>query len=268
LIFRFKKPKVIFITQNGIQKGLFAAASKFKIPVIEVQHGVIDEGHLSYNYSKNIDYTGNKISLPSYFFTFSDFWGKDLFYAVKEIVNMGNSYFSLQNEIEISKIERGLLVVSSDIFGENLKELIVDFSQKYNLPIFFKLHPNQYFQKEYYQDEFKDYNNVEVYTNNKTVYELLGLSSAALVIQSTALYEALHMKRLGIILRKQTYARHGHIFENSNVYLIDNANELFDALNNNYREDDSGKNLFFEEFKNEKFLNFMKKIEYQKFKTE
>ncbi len=262
LIFRLKKPKVIFINQNGIQKGLFAAATKFKIPVIEVQHGIIDEGHLSYNYSKNIDYSGRKISLPSYFFTFSEFWAKDLYYPVNETINMGNSYFSLQNEIEIKNIVNGLLVASSDIFGENLKDLIIEFTQKYKFPIYFKLHPNQYFQKEYFQEVFKDYNNVEVFTNNKTIYELLEISNAVLVIQSTALYEALHMNRLGIILRKQTYTRHSHLFENSNVYLIDNANELYDALNNNYRVDDSGKNLFFEEFKNEKFLNFMKKIEY------
>lgn len=263
LIFRFKKPKVIFITQNGIQKGLFAAAKKFKIPVIEVQHGIIDEGHLSYNYCKNIDYSGNKISLPSYFFTFSEFWAKDLYYPVNEIINIGNSYYSSQNEIDLKKSEKGLLVASSDIFGENLKELVIDFSLKYKLPIYFKLHPNQYFQKEYFQDEFKEFDNVAVFTNNKTVYELLELSCAVLVIQSTVIYEALHMKKIGIILKKQTYTRHNHLTGNPNVFLIDNSNDLFDALNNNYREDDSGKYLFFEEFKNENFLNFMKKIECQ-----
>jgi hypothetical protein len=256
-IFRFKKPKAIFITQNGIQKGLFAAADKFNIPVIEVQHGIIDYGHLSYNYNKNINYEGGRVFLPSYFFTFSDFWKREIYYPVKDILTMGNSYFyNTINKIKPSNKQKGILVASSDVFGEQLKELVIDFSKKHKIPIYFKLHPNQFFQKGYYKEIFKEFGNVQVFTNEKSIYELIELSCAVLVIQSTALYEALHLKRIGVIFKRQTYTRHQHLFGDKNVYLIDDSDELHNVIKNQFQENYQNEFIYFNDFDSMKFINF------------
>jgi hypothetical protein len=261
LIFRLKRPKVVFITQNGIQKGLFAAAGRFNIPVIEVQHGIIDEGHLSYNYSREIDYNSSQVYLPSYFFTFSNFWAKDLYYPVKEIKVMGNTFFSSALiKVPDKNTEKGLLVASSDVFGNNLKDLVIDFSRHNKIPVYFKLHPNQIFEKDYYIEQFKDFSNVKVYTNDKTIYELLKMSKAVLVIQSTAIYEALHSKKMGIILKRQTYRRHEHLFGQPNIYLIDNSKDLSKVLENNYVEAASPDFTFFDDFNKDGFSAFMNRL--------
>lgn len=257
-LFKLKKPKIIFITQNGIQKGLFAAANKFNIPVIEVQHGIIDKGHLIYNYNRKINYDGGRVFLPKYFFTFSEFWNKEIFYPVKEILAMGNSYYyNTINRIKPSNTQKGILVASSDVFGEQLKELVIDLSRKNKIPIYFKLHPNQFYQKDYYKDNLKEFPNVEVFTDEKNLFELIDISNAVLVIQSTAVYEALHFKRIGIIFKKQTYMRHQHLFNDKNVYLINNSDELNDVVNYEFEEDNSNEFVYFNNFDKLKYSKFI-----------
>lgn len=264
-LFILKRPKVIFITQNGIQKGLFAAGKNRNIPIVEVQHGIIDEAHLAYSYSKNIDYKNNQIYLPTYFFTFSDFWKKNLYLPINEIISMGNTYFfNAQNNNLITRENKninGLLVASSDVFGENLKDIVIDFvTIKKDIPVYFKLHPNQFLEKQYYVEKFSKFENVIVYTNEKSIYELLEQSKAVLVIQSTALYEAYHLKKIGFIYKKQTFRRHYHVFDLPNINLINNANEIAEAYDEEFVVDDLNENLFFKNFDSHKFNQFINSL--------
>lgn len=260
-VFKMKKPRAIFITQNGIQKGLFAAAKSLGIPVIEVQHGIIDEGHISYSYSPDISYTAMQLYLPTYFFSFSDFWTKSIFYPVKQTLAVGNSFFySTKDKIDNSKNKVGILVASSDVFGSDLKNLVLDFSKFNTQPVYFKLHPNQFFEKEYYVEQFKDCKNVQVITNEKSIYELLEISKAILLIQSTALYEALYLKRIGVIYKRQSYIRHEHVFDKRNVYLVDNAKELSLAIEKEYLEEEASYLSFFDNFDQKRFSEFMSQL--------
>jgi hypothetical protein len=262
IVLKIKKPLIIFITQNGVQKGLFFAAKKCNVPIVEVQHGIIDEGHLAYNYNTDIQYKEDQIYLPTYFFTFSDFWIKKLYFPVKEILSIGNSFFfnSQKNQI-IEAQNEGLLIASSDIFGENLRKITVDFANKNpQTPVCFKLHPNQFSEKQYYIDQFSAFQNVKVFSNEKSIYELLEISRAILIIQSTALYEAYHLKKTCIIYKKQTYRRHSHVFGLPNIYLVDNEDELFEAYNRNFVDDNLYKNLFFTDFDTTKFVQFVDKL--------
>lgn len=263
IVFKLKKPKIIFVTQNGIQKGLFAAAKRYNIPTVEVQHGIIDEGHLAYNYSKEIEYREGQLILPTYFFSFSSFWTNDLFFPVKEIVSVGNNYFYNQTEEKNTlKVEvDGLLVASSGVFGENLKNLTLELAQRTSeVPLYFKLHPSQFCDKEYYINAFEKFNNVSVYTNEKSIGDLLQISKAILVIQSTALYEAYHVKKTGIIYKKQTYKRNRHVFDLPNIFLANNADEVIVALENRFVEQEKYRDLFFKKFDLNLFNEFVKKI--------
>jgi hypothetical protein len=260
ILFKIKKPKAVFITQNGIQKGLFAAGKRYNIPIVEVQHGIIDDAHLAYSYSKKNNYKENQLYLPTYFFSFSEFWTKDLNFPVKEIIAMGNSYFynTQINNKKGAKDKKGLLVASSDVFGEDLKNIILDFVNiNKTIPVYFKLHPNQFSEKKYYLDQFVNNDNVKVYTNENSIYELLEISNAILVIQSTALYEAYHLKKKGFIYKKQTFQRHQHVFDLPNIFLIDNANEITEVFSTDFIFDEMSKNLFFKNFDSLKFNQFV-----------
>ncbi len=118
------------------------------------------------------------------------------------------------------------------------------------------MHPNQFIEKQYYIDQFSSFENVKVYTNESSIYELLAISNAILVIQSTALYEAYHLNKKAFIYKKQTYYRHKHVFGLPNIYLIDNANEIAEAYNNEFVLDTRSQNLFFKNFDSLKFNQF------------
>lgn len=262
LLLQRQKPKAVFVTQSGFQKALFKAAADLNIPLIEVQHGIIDEGHIAYNYSREIRYYENQLYLPAYYFTFSDFWTENLYLPSVAVVPMGNTAFYTSGRSDVSQIRvkqgKGLLVASSDIFGHDLSLLISKFVEKKSqTPVYFKLHPNQFSEVKIYQDKFAAYNNVKVITTEQSIYDLIAVSEAVLAIQSTAVYEALHLGRKAIIYRRNTFYRHEHIFRQPNVHLVDDEVGLEAALNAQqlpYTETD---NVFFKPFDQERFNNYV-----------
>jgi hypothetical protein len=260
ILFKLKSPKIIFLSQSGSQKALFLAAKKNIIPVVEVQHGVINAGHMLYSYSNKINYKSDQIYLPTYFFVFSEFWKKQVYYPVKKIMCMGNSFFyELPSKvIGTSVIKDGLTVASANIYGVNLKKIVIELaSQNSVIPIYFKLHPNQYSEKEDLIADFLPFKNVYVFSSEKSMDELIALSKAVLVIQSTALYESLHRKRIGIIYKKQSYEEHNHVFGNPNVFLVDSAKQVIEAMNHSFVEDAVFDDLFFKDFDHKLFEQFI-----------
>ena len=259
-LLKLKKPKIIFVTQNGLQKGLFKAAKKNHIHLVEVQHGLINENHLAYNYNKNITYKADQIHLPDYFFIFSEFWTRNIYYPVNRILEIGNSF--LFNSFKIKSKKNGLLVVSADIYADNLKKITIDLVKKnYDKPIYFKLHPNQFNEKDYFTKEFSSYKNIHVISFEKNINELLKLSKATLVINSTVIYETLQNKNIGIIYKKKSFFEHSNIFNNPNVYLVDNATDLMNVLSKSTYKILSHNDLFFKDFDNKLFNSFIKNLD-------
>lgn len=263
LIFKIKSPKIIFVTQNGIQKALFSAAKQNNIPLVEVQHGRISD-HIVYSYSDKIDYRPFQIHIPTYLFVFSTFWKEQIYYPVKQVLEIGNSFFydgeSLKNVN--TKTKEGLVVVSNNVFGPDLKNLIIEMcsSQNIDTPVYFKLHPNQFSEKKLYQSFFLNFDNVKVIASELNMSELLSISKAVLVINSTTVYEALHRQKVVTIYKKQTYLSHKDVFDNPNVYLVSAVEDLIVAINNNYKEFSGSKHVFFKDFDDNLFNNFMNDI--------
>ena len=73
-ILKRHKVEEIFMTQNGIQKGLIKAAKELNIKFFEFQHGVVYKNHLAYNYPTEC--LNEKVYLPNTIFSFSPFWSR------------------------------------------------------------------------------------------------------------------------------------------------------------------------------------------------
>jgi len=244
--------KRIFLTQNGVQKGLIATARTLGIPVYEFQHGIIDKGQLVYNYPAVVKQDSN-ISIPDCFFTFSDFWTRDLNFPAKKIVPVGNNSFAKSSLSANTPVQDNVLtVVSSDYFGQRLAVLIEEFVREQpNVKLFFKLHPNQYSEVSWYRDSFSKVGNIEVVTNEYTIPELLAKSKGVLLIQSTAAYEALQAGRAVYILAESTYYRQDHIFDCKNVHLIYNVSDLKREWMQPLQQEET---VFFNQFDSRLFL--------------
>lgn len=252
-----KKHKVekIFMTQNGIQKGLIKAAKELNIKIFEFQHGVVYENHLAYNYPSEC--LNEKVYLPNTIFSFSPFWFQDVFLPNVKIVPIGNDF--LYKSIKFSSLtkpKKGLLIISTSVFGKKLLNFIKNdaFQKKtQNIPIFFKLHPNQFDEKEYYIESLREFENIEVISNEFSVNDLIGECDTIFTIISTTVYEALQSERRVILLKEFPYEDHKHIFDRKNLHLVDTVEDFISALNTEIVTD---KNVtFFAPFDKEAFLN-------------
>lgn len=250
-------PNAIFVVQNGIQKGMFAAAKKFNIPLIELQHGFIGYVHSAYSYPKAIK-NGEIKTLPEYFLSFSDFWTKDFNYPVKKIVEIGNTIYS--NKISKNKIIYELTIIFADVYTSILINFVDDLIlNKFNHKICLKLHPNQYNDVEYIRKKYSKYSNIDIIYIEKQISEVLSISSAIMVIQSTCAYEALNNGIKVFILKKMDYGTHQNIFNDPNVVLIDSCNQIIQEMKKPTINDYNKVN-YFKKFEIKKFTNFIEDL--------
>ena len=233
----FKKYKIekVFICQNGIQKGLFRAGKELGVKVYEVQHGSADIGHLVYHYP-SLEYIQEQISLPDVILSFSPFWFKELNLPNVTIHSVGNDYLyaPFKEKENIDHLKKGITIISADIYGEILSNFILSescYKVLENIPIHFKLHPNQYHEKEHYIQKFKNIKNITVISNELSIGELLDKCDTIFTIVSTVIYEALQADHKIIILKQENYLEVDHIFNCENVYLVDTINDFISALN-------------------------------------
>ena len=217
----------IFLTQNGIQKGIFFAAKKRNIPVYEVQHGIISNAHPAYSYPR-INGIEKCVHVPYKFLTLSDYWCKSFFCPIQNHT-IGNNYFSKQ----VTKFNNPtkILVISANVFGKELALILKEgiLSGVLNAAdLIFKLHPNQYFEKDYYINFFEG--KVTVLTNEKSVNELLGESKCMITVCSTAAYEALQANTRVLVYTISMYKEMELLFNDKNLFLFSNINELENGL--------------------------------------
>lgn len=213
----------IFLTQNGIQKGFFYVAKQLNIPLYEFQHGIIGKSHAAYSYPEIIGIE-KYIYMPNKFLTLSDYWCKSFFCPMPNQV-IGNNYFS-KPVVKIVNPEK-ILVISADVFGKQLAEFLKEAINTGILDshdLIFKLHPNQYYEKQYFIDFFEG--KVSVLTDEKSVNSLLSESKSMITVCSTASYEALQANTRVLIYTISMYKEMQLIFEDKNVFLFSNIDEL------------------------------------------
>lgn len=252
-LLKSKKIKKVFLTQNGIQKGLIGAARNMSIPVFEFQHGIVNSGHLAYNYP-NIGYYPDAISLPNKILSFSDFWFKDTFLPNVDIISIGNDYFfnPLEKIKESSNFDcEDILVISSSAYGVNLAKFILECLECnlfLNVNIYFKLHPNQFSDKVYYINLFSDYKNVNIISNEMNIPMLIEKTLVTLVVVSTAIYEALQVGRCGIILKRQDYMQHEYLIQENLAYVVDSVDDFYQIYISKINRNTENRTVFFSPF--------------------
>lgn len=256
-IFRRNKKRILrlFITQNGIQKGIFYAARKNRIKTYEFQHGIIDKTHLAYSYNSEIQYNRNDTICSDSLFTFSNYWNTQFYNPYQKFIPIGNDFFCNK---QIHSGEHYLTVVSSMIHEDYLSSFTKELAFKMTgLQIFYKLHPNQFANSENIKSFFKGCKNITIITNEMSVPILISKSFAILTIVSTAVYEALHNGINVIILKRSNYLAHEALFKNPNIYLVDKIDEIESIVNDKGNNSEVQDDVFFKPFNNELFKEIL-----------
>nr|WP_315401950.1 hypothetical protein [uncultured Sphingobacterium sp.] len=129
-LLKFFHPKKVIMIYTASSQGYIKAFKEKKIPVIEIQHGIINDKHIAYNLFKKFD----PQYFPDYLFTFSDsekmiFNSENYFIPCENVRAVGYSFLDKAIlDIELPEIDRKkYLKVIAFSFQEPFGEFSVDF---------------------------------------------------------------------------------------------------------------------------------------------
>jgi hypothetical protein len=223
------RPRVILLTQNGMEKALFLAASEAGIDVVEAQHGLIGPLHPAYAYPADGSY-GAREMFPAVFLAFAPYWIQSCFYPARECIALGNDHFVVE-ALPAPPGPGAIMFISADIYHDVLADWVDGLAAR--LPsrrIVYKLHPNQRNAVEAIRQQFSALPNVEVVDATITVRALLAEVTHVVLIQSTAAMEALQSGRRLCILPLRHYRVHEALFELRAVTVTPTLDELVRAV--------------------------------------
>ncbi len=227
-LFKHLKPQKIIISLN-LQKGQFLAAKKLKIPTYEMQHAGIMHNYIEYSYPPGIMPNSNIAFADNYIMLGKD-WGMNQNIPTNRIVLGNNSFFEfIPTKFNLSKID--VLFIGSPGYVE-LSDLALKLKKKYfELNVYYKLHPNEFLDKNLFQQKFYG-TNIKIITGEVSTLELLRQTSIVLILQSSVLFEAITENKRIAILRKRDYEIYKDFFNNPNIYMVDNEDDVVNVLNN------------------------------------
>lgn len=212
-------------------------AYEMQIPTIELQHGVIDNAHLAYNYPR-----GYKIKqFPQYLFLFSEHWVRDCKLPISNTHVRSIGYPYLEKQVSKYKCsnnadndKKNILFLSSGPVGDKLTKIAKELSEELDFEkfhIIYKLHPGEVAGwRERYPDLIDTH--IEVIDSSTiNLYELYGKSSIQVsAYSSTTVFEGLSFNLTTYILNFQPSKDMVELCENGGATLFDTTEELANMI--------------------------------------
>ena len=185
------QPKIVVVVVGYGKEDLVEACRLLKIPIIELQHGVISPYHPGYSYPSR-----EKMFFPDYLLTFGDYWLEAANYPLDEdrILSVGYPY--LESEMEkyrsVEK-KKQIVIISQERIGLQLSKFGVALSEmkKFDHRIIYKLHPREIAHWRESYPWLVDADLEVIDEPGISLYELFAQSSIQIGVFSTAIYEGL-----------------------------------------------------------------------------
>jgi hypothetical protein len=223
------RPRFVLLTQNGIEKALFAAARDRGIPVIEAQHGLIGAAHSAYSYPADVDPLVRS-ALPSTFLTFSDHWLRQCHYPVERRVSVGNDRLFVR-ALPPPAPPGEVMFITGDIYHAAMFDWAKRLAQAVPARrIIYKLHPNQQAASAAIFREAAEHPNIEVVDGTTSARSLLARVSHVVLIQSTVALETLQSGRRLCVLPLRHYRVHEDLFGLEAVSITPDMDSLIEAV--------------------------------------
>ncbi|WP_198667840.1 hypothetical protein [Saliphagus sp. LR7] len=205
-LFERLDPDLVVLVVSYGKETAIEVCSDLGIPVVELQHGVINPYHVGYSFPGD----RTKETFPDYLFTFGEFWGETV-----EVPIPGDRVYPVgypHLEASLSELERDneggsgdangdrsgdesdeggeqLLVVSQGTIGRELSRFAAALAEGFPGEIVYKLHPGEY---DGWADSYPWLREADVDVRaDADLYDLFAESAAQIGVYSTALYEGL-----------------------------------------------------------------------------
>lgn len=200
------------------------------IPVVELQHGVVNRYHLGYSYPGKRE----KEVFPDYFFSWGEAWNRmvELPLSPDSIIPVGYPYLEQRvSDLQDIASEEIAMFISQGTIGEELSRLAVEFAeQNPELEVVYKLHPGEYDRWDTAYPWLTDAPLEVLDSNEPSLYELFARANYQVGVYSTALYE-------GLVFGNETYIadlfgadRMEGLLEEGDATLVSTASELTAAI--------------------------------------
>jgi hypothetical protein len=241
---RMLSPKVAVFLVSYTRENQIEACKELGITTVELQHGIIDEGHMGYNYPEG------KKSFPDYLFTFGHYWKESANFPISDekIVSIGYPY--LEREIDRYgdiEPEDQVLFISQPTTGKKLSKVALNLSERSNdYEIVYKLHPKEYddWRIEYPWLENADIKVVD--NDRKSLYKWFAQSKTQVGVNSTALYEGRGIGLETFVMDMSGSHKMENLCKEENVNLVSNVEELRNNIK--LRRSDQDVEKFFKSF--------------------
>jgi hypothetical protein len=187
------RPKLVLelCYYNTVNMVLNELCKELGITTVELQHGTICPCHMAYDFPK----LKRQLEVfPEYFLSFGKYWEDctNLPLPKNHIFTCGYPYLETEyKKYKKTKNNKQVLFISQGTIGKELSKIAVEFAEKGDYDVVYKLHPGEYSRwKEEYPWLLES--KVKVIDNdNEPFYKLLAESYAQVGVYSTAIYEGL-----------------------------------------------------------------------------
>lgn len=234
------KPKVVFIIDAYDQMGYVWSFHNHKVPVVELQHGVLNKSHNGYNCP--ID---TKIFAPDEICVFGEFEYKYLKNKVPQyahtvtktgmfFLDKVNSFYKNDIFYEYRNKYKKLVVVSGQTGYEDVLANFIEKVSKLDHNILYFYIPRRYTELKFTQ------NNV-LLKNGVNIYPLLKWCDMHCTISSTTCLEAHYFKKKNVFYDYNNMASEYYknvINENNNAFYTQNEEEFLKIVNCTENDDD------------------------------
>jgi len=224
ILMQWKKCHTVYFIRHGYQKGLIYASKMNKVRTIEFQHGDIAETTLIYNYNELESKTREMIISPDLLLSYSDIWTNNRCIPSK-CIEIGSPEIPIETQNAVDT--NILVIISSDYQGKNLEELTIKLAQTTgDFKIYYKLHPNQFYDIERHKKLFKPFFNIQVISNELNISDLLKISNEFVAIYSTAIYKIVQAGKLLYQYKRQDYTSFNSYNYLPGVFLFDDVEDF------------------------------------------
>lgn len=225
-------PKLIIVICSYGNETFIEACKIMKIPVVELQHGVVNYYHFGYSFPGQ---NRTKWTFPDFFFAFGDFWKNCVEYPItkERIYCVGFPYLEREAKkyINVPKKEQ-LCFISQGTIGKELSKFAVELSKRKHLhyEIAYKLHPGEYNRWQNQYPWLLDAEIKVIDNDNIPLYRLFAESKAQIGVYSTAIYEGLIFKLRTYLINFPGIEYMEYLIDNQYATIIRSVDELVSAL--------------------------------------
>jgi len=251
------QPDVLIYSSKYKTRPLIEICKSEDIPVVEVQHGIVDTSHLTINYP-----TGSNPDLfPDHFLTWGQYWSSQI--TCKKISThvIGNFYSDEQYKKSSSiqpKSKDRIVFISQPFCGNHLANIARNLSNQCNKEIFFKPHPGTETNWEKYYPQLVN-TTVRIPNRSKNLYDILASAQAQVGVSSTALFEGLRFNLDTYIIDYFTSSYLNQIVEEGYAVKAKSSDDLIKKIDS-YKFDKIDNKRWFAPYRDEKAYSVIQNI--------